>query len=242
VRTRAKPVTSRSRRKLLGIAIAAGVVAAAALVTASQLVGGDGSAQSRRELPGNPAGSLLAGIPQRGNELGAANAPVTLVEYADLQCPYCAQYAAEVLPELVRTYVRAGDVKLVFRGLAFIGPDSTKALRAVVAAGNQNRLWDMLHLLYASQGAENSGWVTSDLLRAAAGRLPPFDAERMSTDTVTDAVTRTIAGFARAATADGVRSTPSFTVGPTGGKLEPLTVSTLDPAAFAPTLDGLLGR
>jgi protein-disulfide isomerase len=242
VSTRTKPVTSRSRRKLLGIAIAAGVVAAAALVTGSQLVGGGGPARSPRELPGSAAGALLAGIPQRGNELGAANAPVTLVEYADLQCPYCAQYAADVLPELIRSYVRTGDVKLVFRGLAFIGPDSTTALRAVVAAGNQNRLWDVLHLLYATQGAENSGWVTSDLLRAVAGRLPPFDAERMSKDTGTDAVTRTIAGFARAATADGVRSTPSFTVGRSGGELEPLAVSALDPAAFAPTLDGLLGR
>jgi protein-disulfide isomerase len=242
VSTRTNPVTSHRRLILLGIAIGLGVVAAAALVAASQLAGGGGSTQSRRQVPGDAAASLLAGIPQRGNELGAADAPVTLVEYADLQCPYCAQYAADVLPELVRTYVRTGDVKLVFRGLAFIGPDSTTALRAVVAAGNQNRLWDVLHLLYASQRAENSGWVTSDLLRAVYARVRPFDARRMSKDTATDAVTRTIAGFARAATADGVRSTPSFTVGRSGGELEPLAVSALDPAAFAPTLDGLLGR
>jgi protein-disulfide isomerase len=242
VSTRTNPATSHSRPILLGIAIGLGVVAAAALVAASQLAGGGGSTQSRRQVPGNAAASLLARIPQRGNELGAVDAPVTLVEYADLQCPYCAQYAADVLPELIRAYVRPGDVKLVFRGLAFIGPDSTTALRAVVAAGNQNRLWDVLHLLYASQRAENSGWVTSDLVRDVAGRVRPFDAGRMSKDTATDAVTRTIAGFARAATADGVRSTPSFTVGRSGGELEPLAVSALDPAAFAPTLDGLLGR
>ena len=106
------------------------------------------------------------GIRQDGIELGAANAPVTLVEYADLQCPYCAAWSAQAFSELVRDYVRPGKVKLSFRGLAFLGPDSERALRFALAAGLQDRLWHVVDLLYRYQGRENGGWVTDQLLRS----------------------------------------------------------------------------
>jgi protein-disulfide isomerase len=231
------PRVARSRRTLLAIAAGTALVVTAALIAASHFGGGGDPAPSA-PLAGT---TLLDGIPQHGNVLGAPDAPVTLVEYADLQCPYCAQYANDVLPALIRSYVRPGHVRLVFRGLAFIGPDSETALRAVVAGGEQNRLWDVLHLLYASQGAENSGWVTRDLLRSVAASIPSLDADRLLADADGDGVAQTLAGFERAAAADAVDSTPSFTVGPTGGRLAPLHVAALDPAAFAPTLDGLLG-
>ena len=85
---------------------------------------------------------------------------MTLVEYADLQCPYCAQWSRETLPVLVDEYVATGKLRIVFHGLAFIGADSDKALRTAIAAGQDDHLWDVVHGLYASQGAENSGWVT----------------------------------------------------------------------------------
>jgi protein-disulfide isomerase len=233
------PVSAVSRRKLLAAGVAAAVVATAALIAASQLGGSDGRARAR---PATAGSRLLAGIPQRGNRLGAENAPVTLVEYADLQCPYCGQFAANVLPELIRTYVRPGHVKLVFRGLAFIGPDSMTAVRAVVAAGKQDRLWNVLDGLYANQGAENSGWVTPELLRSFGDSVPGLDAGKMLADAGGDHVSNALAADAKAATADGVSSTPSFMVGPTGGRLDPLHVSALEPAAFGPTLDGLLAE
>jgi protein-disulfide isomerase len=230
------------RRTLLAVAVAIAVAVTAALVVAGQLgVGRDGGTRTTAVL-GATGDRLLAGIPQRRNSLGAADAPVTLVEYADLQCPYCGRYATNVLPELIRTYVRAGHVRLVFRGLAFIGPDSVTAVRAVVAAGKQDRLWDVMHLLYANQGTENSGWVTPDLLRSVGDRVPGLDTGKMLADADGDDVSHALAAFGSAATTDGVASTPSFMVGRTGGRLEPLHVSALEPAAFAPTLDGLLAE
>ncbi len=100
---------------------------------------------------------------------------MTLVEYADLQCPYCAQWARETLPVLVDEYVEAGKLRIVFQGLAFIGPDSDKALRTAIAAGQDNHLWDVVHGLYASQGAENSGWVTDGLVGEIASGVPGLD-------------------------------------------------------------------
>jgi protein-disulfide isomerase len=138
----------------------------------------------------------------------------------------------------VRDYVRDGRVKLVFRGLAFIGPDSETALRAVVAAGRQNRLWDVVHLLFDAQGAENSGWVANGL-RDAAGRIG-LDAERLAADAESAAVARQIGADGAAAAADGVRGTPTFLAGPSGGPLQPVELESLDAAALRPTLDALL--
>src|SRR5439155_270723 len=90
---------------------------------------------------------LFRGIPQKLNVLGNLKAPVTMVEFADLQCPYCRDFAVQALPDIVRRYVRPGKVKLVFSGLAILGSDSERALRATYAAGLQGRLWNYLDLL-----------------------------------------------------------------------------------------------
>src|SRR5205823_9670049 len=105
--------------------------------------------------------------------------PVTLIEFADLQCPFCREYTLNALPAIVDEYVRPGKVKLVFSGMAFIGPDSETALRATYAAGLQGRLWNFLDLLYKNQGAENSGWVTDDLLRSVGESIPGLDVDAM---------------------------------------------------------------
>jgi protein-disulfide isomerase len=134
------PSDLRSRRAAAAVALA--IALSLVLIGASRL-----SADSKPPLarssaaePGGVAGageiaSLLKGIPQHGTTLGAPNAPVTLVEYADLQCPYCAQWALGTFPSLVQDYVRTGKLRIEFRGLEFIGADSDAALRATLAAG-----------------------------------------------------------------------------------------------------------
>lgn len=92
------------------------------LIAASQL-GRSGEPAAAPALPSvagtAEAAALLDGVPQSGIVLGSPEAPVTLVEYADLQCPYCRAWATYAFPELVRDYVRAGTVKIVFRGPTF---------------------------------------------------------------------------------------------------------------------------
>ena len=214
-----------------------------ALVIASQL----SSAEKSNAKPATAQllgvadnASLLAGIPQHGAVLGASKAPVTLVEYADLQCPYCGEFSRNALPTLIQEYVHTGKVRLVFRGLAFVGPESESALRAALAAESQHRLWNFMHLLYENQGAENSGWVTDGFIRSVAAGVAGVNVTRLVADAQSPAVTEEIAAAQRLATSEGVNSTPSFFVGHTGGVLTALKVQSLDPAAFRPTLDRLL--
>jgi protein-disulfide isomerase len=185
-------------------------------------------------------GALLAGIPQRGIALGRPDAPVTLVEFADFQCPYCAAWSRDALSELVRDYVRPGKVRIVFRGLAFLGPDSHEALRFALAAGRQGKLWNVAHLLYESQGKENAGWVTDDLLGAVGRAVPGLEVERALTERSRPEIDAGIAAGEAAATEHGVRGTPSFAVGRTGAALRPVALESLDAHALRPVLESLL--
>jgi protein-disulfide isomerase len=183
---------------------------------------------------------LFAGIPQQGIVLGKASAPVTLIEFADLQCPFCAEYATNGLPGIVRDYVRPGKVKLVFEGIAFIGPDSEVALRAAYSAALQGHLWEMIDLLYRNQGAENSGWVTGPLLKAIGQGITGLDVNAMLVARNTPAVDQAITTAQGQASNAHVNSTPTFFAGKTGQTVQHISVSTLDTAAFRPTLDALL--
>src|SRR4029453_13139607 len=115
---------------------------------------------------------LLKGIPQNANVLGSASAPATLVEYVDLQCPFCQQFEKQAMPELIKLYVRPGKQKDELRPRALIGPDAWRGGAAVIAAGQQNKAFNLTQLLYVNQGPENSGWLRDQLITAAAASIP----------------------------------------------------------------------
>jgi protein-disulfide isomerase len=152
----------------------------------------------------------LAGIPQDGSVLGRRAARVTLIEYADQQCPGCRYYALNVFPVLVQRFVRPGKVKMEYRGFPFIGPDSVKALRFLLAAGLQNRLWQLQEALFRHQGRENGGWVTDDLIRELGAEIPGIDVDRLFADAESEPIRVSADKAEPAATAAGVPGTPTF--------------------------------
>jgi len=236
----------RSRRLLVAVAVA--IALSLVLIGASRLSADPEPPQTKPSgvaQPGEVAraaevASLLDGIPQNGTSLGVPDAPVTLIEYADLQCPYCAQWALGTFPALVRDYVRPGKLRIEFRGLAFLGPDSDAALRATLAAGRQNRLWHMLELLYANQGAENSGWVTDELIAAVARSVSGLDSEQLQADEGLPALDSEIAKAQAQAQAAQVTGTPTFEIGRTGGKPRRLRITSLEAAQFRAAVEALL--
>jgi protein-disulfide isomerase len=227
---------SVSPRRLWSAVIALALAGAAAAIVLSA------SAGRPAGTPGAPpkgaAGSPLSGIPQHGVALGSPSAPVTLVEFADIQCPYCGAFARDAMPSIIRDYVRTGRVRVVFEGLAFVGPDSDRALRAVLAAGRQDRAWQLIEGLYAHQGVENTGWVTDGLVRDVAHAVPGLDVGRLVADTRSvDGQIRAAKAAARAA---GVQGTPTFYAGRTGSRLRAVPLDSLTAQALEPSLDALL--
>ena len=94
--------------------------------------------------------------------LGNANAKVTVVEYADYECPFCEQWFKSTWPDLKTKYIDTGKIKFVYQDFAFLGPDSNTAAEASHCAADQNKFWQYHDYLFTNQGAEGSGWATAD--------------------------------------------------------------------------------
>jgi len=235
---------ARRRRTQLG-----GVAAAAAVVVAAMIAVSLAGVSERPTPPGpgqRPAGAAevaarFAGIPQHGAALGDPRAPVTLVEFADLQCPFCAEWDREVLPAVLRR-VRRGEVRIVLRPLRFIGPDSVTAAALAGAAAEQDRMWPLVDLLYRNQGHENSGYLTGAFQRRVAAAVPGLDVPRLLAARDTPAAARLAETAEREAQTAGVQSTPSFLAGPRGGALRPVETTSFAPDEFLAALDKAAGR
>jgi protein-disulfide isomerase len=198
----------RDRGLLLAAAGAAIVIVA--LVGASLLLRGGDDSDTTPTTTESPS-TLLDGIPQDRAVLGSRDATVTLIQFEDLQCPVCKNYQEEGFPGIVEEYVRPGRVKLRFVGLAFLGPDSERALLHVLAAGEQGKLWQYADGLYASQGDENSGWVTDELLAQVASGLD-LNWTKLSADADGPAALQQASSMASEAEQREVPGTPWFYV------------------------------
>ncbi len=199
--------------RLGAVLLLAVVVVIAAIVLSGG--GSNGATTTSIAAPATaPVTPNLAGIPQAGVTLGKADAPVRVVEFADLQCPFCREFAlSPTFKSIVDGPVRGGEVRMEFRTLTFIGPDSGTAARLAEAAGRQNRLWQVVEQLYARQGTENSGWVTKALQAKVLAAVPGLDAAKVNAEADTAAVTSRLKAAQALATSSKVESTPSFLVG-----------------------------
>lgn len=101
--------------------------------------------------------------------LGNPNAPVTVVEWADFQCPYCREFALGAGKQLIQSLVPSGRVRFVWRDFAFLGPESVWAAEAAACAADQGKFWEYHDKLFAEQGGENQGaFAKANLERFAA--------------------------------------------------------------------------
>lgn len=92
-----------------------------------------------------------------GFSMGSPDAPVVVELWEDFQCPYCQRFTYEVEPAIVEQYVQSGDVRLVFRNLAFLGDESHWAAVAASLAADQNMFWPFHDYLFANYRGNESG-------------------------------------------------------------------------------------
>ena len=219
---------------MAGGAIVAAIVVA--IVLGVVLSGGSSDSSTLPEtgsLETNLSGAaevedLFKGIPQSGMSLGADDAPVTMVQYIDLQCPACQAFETASFPDLVEKWVRPGKLRIETQAWAFIGPDSVRGQKAVIAAGNQGKAFNYAALLYNNQGAENAGWLDDDMVGRVAAAIPGMKVQQLLDDRGTSEVDKAVQEVDKEAAAQGVNSTPTIFVGKTGEKPVQINLISLD--------------
>ena len=149
--------------------------------------------------------------------IGQANAPVTVAVWSDFQCPFCKRFETETLPLIIKDYVEAGKVKVVFLDFAFLGPDST-------TAGEYNRaMWKLYPnkyeewraAMYEAQDAEHSGFGNAASIDALNATIAGIDAAKVASDVKANARSYQALMDADKAEAGkvGINATPSFVIG-----------------------------
>ncbi len=209
------------RQNLIKLASAIAFIAVAAvvvLIVVSQNQGSDSGGDSSSLDGTAEVEQELAGIPQNGMVLGEPGAKVTVLEFADLQCPVCKGYSEEVLPQVIENQVRSGEAKLSFRNYTIIDEQSIPAGAAAIAAGKQGRGWNFVELFYRNQGAERSGYVTDEFLTAIAKGAGVPDISRWNSDRKSKAVLDEVSATTAEAQELGFNGTPSFALEGPGTK------------------------
>ena len=157
--------------------------------------------------PSGPVRTSVADAPM----LGRADAPVTLVEFSDYQCPFCQRFFATTLSALKKDYVDTGKVRYVFRDFPLdqLHPQARKAAEAAHCAGELGKYWEMHELLFQNQKALAPPQL-AERARTVGVDGAKFD-ECLSSGRHAVRVTRGLTDGA----ALGVQGTPTFVVGKT---------------------------
>lgn len=171
--------------------------AAAARDTASE-------AQSRAAL----MQSLVA---QTRHFKGNADAPVTILVFADFQCPYCGRFQMDTEPQIEAKYLQAGLVRIGYQHFAFLGDESQWAAEASECADDQQAFWPYHDKLFAGQNGENRGAFSKDNLKKFAADLG-LDAAAFGQCLDSGKYSTLVTNQTSALQQLGVSSTPTFLV------------------------------
>lgn len=168
----------------------------------------DAAAQAEREPP--PKAALITELLLKGEPaLGSSQAPVTIVEFSDFECPYCRVFHEQVLPSLKREYIDTGMVRFIHKDLPLPFHQQAKpAAAAARCAGEQNRYWDLYGALFDQQNCLDCKGVLgiAKELRLNTSALQAC-MQRDATQTL-------IKANLSEAALHNIRATPTFVIGP----------------------------
>jgi protein-disulfide isomerase len=167
---------------------------------------------TQRPAPGaaaasGPVRTSVADAPS----LGRADAPVTLVEFSDYQCPFCGRFFATTLQALKKDYVETGKLRYVLRDypLDQLHPNARKAAEAAHCAGEQGKYWEMHDVLFQNQRALAPPQL-AEYARAVGVAGAAFE-QCVSSGRYAPQIERGLTDGAAA----GVQGTPGFVIGRT---------------------------
>jgi protein-disulfide isomerase len=220
-RIQARRSAQQRRLWFFGGAVTIAVVAALVLILANRDTGGAGFPAVVAAAP------LDSAIAADGLAIGDPNAPVTVVEYGDFQCPGCAQFAENDQAKLVQEYVATGNVRFVFSPFPFLDRvlslnsdgavsadgdgESVRAAEAVLCAVDQGKGWQYHDTIYANHNGENQGAYSRDRLVEMANAIG-LDTGAFATCLDQGTHKADVESLYAQAVQNGVMQTPSFAV------------------------------
>jgi protein-disulfide isomerase len=201
----------RRRFQRLGAWIPVAVVGAGAIAigVAAIVVGGAfrGGSSASVSIPERTVSTQGRTLMSEG-----ARVRVTVEEYSDFQCPFCARAAENIDPKIEEEYIVDGRVKLVFHHMALIGQESIWAAEASECANDQGRFWDYHDKLFENQHGENQGAFSIDNLKRFAQELG-LDTQAFNLCLDSREHEDLVKAETQDAVKKGLKSTPTFVIG-----------------------------
>jgi protein-disulfide isomerase len=177
------------------------------------LASGAAAPRAPQTAPAAPAaqnGKInVAGLPI----LGRRDAPLTMIEFSDYQCPYCKAFHTGTFDELKKNWIDTGKLRFISWDLPLdFHPNAARAAQAARCAGEQNKFWEFRALLIA-----NSDKLGPDDILGYAQEVPQLEVDKfkacVNSTQFTDAIKKSV----NDANSQGVSGTPSFLIGKTQG-------------------------
>lgn len=179
--------------------------------TGSTLLGNNDAAPSAPNAaapsaPGEPVFAEVdnGNLPAKGDE----NAPVTIVEFSDFECPFCGQFYTQSLPQILEEYVDTGKAKIYYRHLPLsFHPQARPAALASECANEQGSFWEYHDILFDNNSAIST--ATTDTYVGWATELG-LNAGQFETCLTSEKYAENVDGDSAAAAAAGASGTPTF--------------------------------
>jgi protein-disulfide isomerase len=175
-------------------------------------IGGGGVPAPVPTMPTAPVNDNVSLPSVTGIMIGKADAPLTMIEYTDLQCPFCRQYHITAYEQIKKEWIDTGKLRYLVRDLPIesIHPQAMPGARATRCAGEQGKLWEMRHsILLNNQRLTNEAFATfaQDLkLNMGAFNKCYADTTKFQAEITKDMTE---------AASVGISATPSFVIGRT---------------------------
>ena len=191
--------------------------------------------QPQPQAPPQPTSAKVTNL--KGFVLGRPDAPLTMIEYTDLQCPFCRQYATVTFEEIRKNWIDTGRLRYISRDFPLdFHPQAMPAARAARCAGEQGKFWEMRMNLM-----RNANLLSADYITRTAGDLK-LDTKAFSACTALSKFDAEIQAELQEGTTIGVSGTPTFVIGRTNDTAieGPMVVGALPYPQFDAKLKSLL--
>ncbi|MEV7973676.1 DsbA family protein [Cellulomonas sp. NPDC089187] len=158
------------------------------------------------------ATTFARNLPDDPMAIGDIDAPVLMIEWADLRCHYCGVFANETLPGLISEYVDAGLLRIEWHSAVVLGDTSADAAVAARAAGQQDLFWEYIEAIYATEPTGQTVW-DRDALVGIAESIPGMDVAQFTADLDDPELIAAAQAETQQSIDSGITGTPMFVVG-----------------------------